>query len=80
MFACLSNLKKSCIKFYMEQTLFRGQVMKMCGTVSNMAHKSDLGADSTLRKFPKSLADFQFRRLDFGLILLSIHCELDLDL
>ena len=54
--------------------------MKMCGTVSNMAHKSDLGADSTLRKFSKSLADFQFRRIDFGLILLSIHCELDFDL
>ena len=72
--------KVKCSKLYMEQTLFRGQVMKMCGTVSNMAHKSDLGANSTLRKFSKSLADFQFYRLDFGLILLSIHCELGFDL
>ena len=38
----------------MEQTLFRGQVMKMCGTVLNMSHKSDLGVDSALRKFSKA--------------------------
>ena len=52
----------------MEQTLFRGQVMKMCGTVSNMAHKSDLGADSTLRKFSKSKLLLQFDEADFGLM------------
>ena len=61
----------------MEQTLFIGQVMKMCGTVPNMAHKSDLGANSALRKFSKSFSDFKFRRLDFGMILLCIGWELD---
>jgi len=53
--------------------------MKMCGIVPNMAHKSDLGADSTLRKFSKSFCDFQFLRLDFGMILLHFDCELELD-
>ena len=52
----------------MEQILFRGQVMKMCGTVLDMAHKSDLGADSTLRKFSKCLLRFQFAVADFGVI------------
>ena len=53
--------------------------MKMSGTVPNMAHKSDLGADSTLRKISKSFSDFQFRRFDFGMILLRFGCELELD-
>ena len=52
----------------MEQILYRGQVMKMCRTVPNMAHKSDLGADSTLRKFSKYLLRFQFAVADFGVI------------
>ena len=63
----------------MEQTLCRVQVMKMCGTAPNMAHKADLGADSALRKFSKSFSDFQFHRLDFGMILLENHWELELD-
>ena len=42
--------------------------MKMCGTVSNMAHKSDLGADSTLRRFSKSKLLLQFVRVDFGVM------------
>ena len=62
----------------MEQTLFRGQVMKMCGTVPNMSHKSDLGADSALRKFSKSFSYFQFHRLNFGAIFLANHWELEL--
>ena len=62
----------------MEQTLFRGQVMKMCGTEPNMAHKSDLGADSALRKFSKSFSDFQFYQLNLGMILLANHWELEL--
>ena len=41
--------------------------MKMCGTVSNMAHKSELGADSTLGKISKSVA-LQFVEADFGLM------------
>ena len=61
----------------MEQILFRGQVMKMCGTVPNMAHKSDLGADSTLWKFSKCWLRLQFDRRYFELILLMIPCELD---
>ena len=53
--------------------------MIMCGIVPNLAHKSDLGADSTLRKFSKSFSDFQFHRLNFGTILLANHWELELD-
>ena len=60
----------------MEQTLFRDQVMKMCGTISNMAHKLVLGADSTLRKFSKSKLLLQFVEADFGLMQLVINCEL----
>ena len=58
MFACMSNLKQSCSKLYKEQKLFYDQLMKMCEIVSNMAHKSDMGADSTLRKFSKSCFEF----------------------
>ena len=60
MFACLSNLKQSCSKFYKEQTLFRSQVMKMYTTCSKMAHKSELKADPTLRKISKSCNEIQF--------------------
>ena len=72
MFACLSNLKQSCSKFYKEQTLFRSKVMKMCTTCSKMAHKSDLRLDSILRIFLSMKLSFQFHELDFGLILLCI--------
>ena len=61
----------------MKQILFRGQVMKMCGIVPNMAHKSDLGANSALRKFFKYWLHLQFDGADFGLILLMILWELD---
>ena len=61
----------------MEQNLFSGQIMKMCGTVPNMAHKSDLGADSALTKISKCWLHLQFDGADFGLILLMILCELD---
>ena len=60
MFGCLSNLKQSCSKFDKEQTLFRSQVMKLCGTVSNMAHMSALKADSTLENFLSLITGFQF--------------------
>ena len=53
--------------------------MKMCGTVPNMAHKSDLGADSALTKISKCWLHLQFDGADFGLILLMILCELELD-
>ena len=52
----------------MEQILFRGQVMKMCETVSKRSHKSVLGADSALRKFSKSKLLLQFVEADFGLM------------
>ena len=54
--------------------------MKMCRTCSNWAHKPETRADSTLKKFSKCLMHFQFFRLHFGLILLSIRGELDFDL
>ena len=60
----------------MEQILFRGQVMKMCGTISKKAHKSVLGANSTLRKFSKSKLLLQFVEADFGLMQLVINYEL----
>ena len=41
--------------------LFYDQLMKMCGTASNMAHKSLLMVDSTLKNISKSLSDLQFR-------------------
>ena len=50
--------------------------MKMCGTVSKKAHKSILGADSTLRKFSKLKLLLQFVEADFGLMQLMINCEL----
>ena len=53
--------------------------MKMCGTIPNMAHKSDLGADSTLRKFSKYWLHLQFGEADFGMILLCIGWQLDFD-
>ena len=65
-FACLSNLKQSCSKFYEEQTLFRSQVMKMSRTCSKMAHKLVLRSIWKLRKISKSKTSFQFHWLDFG--------------
>ena len=44
--------------------------MKMCGIVSNMAHKSVLGADSTLRNFLSLADDFQFHVSLFGTLYL----------
>ena len=72
MFACLSNLKQRCRELYKEQTLFRSQVMKLCGTVSNMAHMSALKADSTLENFLSVLTEFQFHELIFGMTFLCI--------
>ena len=79
MFACLSNLKQSCSKFNKEQTLFRSHLMKMCTTCSKKSHKSEVKVDSTSENFSKYWLQFQFHDLDFGMILLSIRCELDYD-
>ena len=75
MFACLSNLKQSCSKLYKEQKLFYDQLMKICRTVSNMAHKSDLGLNSTLRIFLSLDVDFQFLVPLFGALYLPNQAE-----
>ena len=54
MFACQNFLQQSCSKFYKEQKLFYGHLMKMITNSSKVAHKADLGLFSTLRKFSKS--------------------------
>ena len=63
----------------MEQTLFRGQVMKMCGTVPNMAQKSVLGAIWRLRNFLSPRTDFQFQVSMFGALYLPNKAEPALD-
>jgi hypothetical protein len=50
-FAWLCTLLQSSREFYKEQTLFKSQVMKMCGTWSKRGHKSDLGLFPTLNNF-----------------------------
>ena len=64
--------KAKLYKFYKEQKLFYGHLIKMCTTCSKMAHKSDLRLDSILRIFLSMKLSFQFHELDFGLILLCI--------
>jgi len=44
MFACQNFLQKSCSKFYKEQKLFHGHLMKMNTNSSKVTHKADLGA------------------------------------
>ena len=46
--------------------------MKMCGTVSNMANKSDLGADSALQKFSKSCIEFHHYFYMLATIVMTI--------
>jgi len=52
MFACQNFLKKSCSKFYKEQKLFYGHLIKMTTTFSKLAHNAELGA--VLQNFAKS--------------------------
>jgi len=54
MFACQNFLQQSCSKFYKEQKLFYGYLMKMIANSSKLTHKADLGLFPTLRKFSKS--------------------------
>jgi len=54
MFVCQNVLQKSCRKFYKEQKLFYGHLMKMNTSRSKVTHKADLGLFSTLREFSKS--------------------------
>ena len=61
----------------MEQTFFSGEVMKMCGTVPNMAHKSYLGADSAL-SFLSLFLISSFIGSTLGRFLLANHWELEL--
>jgi hypothetical protein len=53
-FAWLCTLWQSCREVYKEQTLFKSQVMKMRGTYSKRAHKSDWGLFPALRKYSES--------------------------
>jgi len=80
MFACLSNLKQSCSKFYKEQKLFCDQLMKMCTTCSKGSHKPVLRLDSTLKNFLSMKLSFQFYERNFGINFLSLLCELDFSL
>ena len=50
--------------------------MKMCGTASNMAHKSYFHAEFTLRILLSLFGDFQFRVSLFGGLYLPIQTEL----
>ena len=43
MFACQNFLQKSCSKFYKEQKLFYGHLMKMITTSPKVTHKAKLG-------------------------------------
>ena len=43
MFACQNFLQQSCSKFYKEQKLFYGHLMKMITNSSKVTHKADLG-------------------------------------
>ena len=54
MFACQNFLQQSCSKFYKEQKLFYGHLMKMNTSSSKVAHNVDLGLFGTLRNFSKS--------------------------
>jgi len=54
MFSCQNFLQQSCRKFYKEQKLFYGHLMKMITTSSKLNHKADLGLFPTLEKFSKS--------------------------
>ena len=49
--------------------------MKMCGTVSNMAHKPVLGVDSILRNFLSLATEFQFHVSLFGALYLPNQAE-----
>jgi len=50
MFACQNFLQQSCSKFYKEQKLFYGHLMKINTSSSKVAHKADLWLFPTLRK------------------------------
>jgi len=49
--------------------------MKMITTCSNVAHKSDLGAGSTLRKFTKPQGKLSLRDQVFRALCLLIHAN-----
>ena len=76
MFACQNFLQQSCSKFYKEQKLFYGHLMKMITNSSKVAHKADLGLFSTLGKFSKSPGGLQFAWSILGTLYLSIQADL----
>ena len=60
MFACLSNLKQSCSKFYKKQTLFRSQVMKYEQHVQKWPTSQNLKLIQHLKIFLSVISGFQF--------------------
>ena len=54
MFSCQNFLQQSGSKFYKEQKLFYGHLMKMITSSLKVLHKTDLGLFPTLRNFSKS--------------------------
>jgi hypothetical protein len=65
MFTCQNFLQQSCSKFYKEQKLFYGHLMKMITSSSKVVHKADLGCFQHLEIF-LSLGLHQFARGWFG--------------
>ena len=61
MFSCQNFLQQICSKFYKEQKLFYGHLMKMLTTSSKVTHNAKLGLFSTLRNF-QSVESLQFAR------------------
>ena len=51
LYACQNFLQQISSKFYKEQKLFYGHLMKMTTSSSKVNHKADLGLFPTLRKF-----------------------------
>ena len=77
MFACLSNLKKSCRKFYKEQKLFMTISWK-CAEHAQKGPTSQFWGLFGDWKISKSQIKFQFHVLNFGMILLCIGWDLGL--
>ena len=77
MFACQNFLQQSCSKFYKEQKLFYGHLMKMITSCSNSACKAELGVVLALSRIWLSGRE-QFARTILGISYLSIQADLAL--
>jgi len=68
MFACQNILKQSCRKFYKEQKLFYGHLMKMITSSTKVTHKTVLGCFREHKQFAWSILKASY---------LSIQADLD---